>query len=188
VWQVAAALVVGALLTNGCATSTLWEPQSCHPAEQPALKLSVHEQTRDLLVEYKEQGAEQKRFQPRAYWLFSSTNSIALQGKPVFVNPKALSGLVPVPLLDEAPGTNALPRAGYVAVPTAAQQGFDLYLDGCPLGRFYLPIYLAEPKATPWRVVATPFAALGDTAIVVVVCAAVVAVVVGVIYLESQNH
>jgi hypothetical protein len=181
-------LLILALLGSGCATSSLWEPQTYHPSDQPELKLAVHEKTRDLLVQYQEQRAEVNKFQPRAYWLLASTNSLAQRGKPVFVNPKNCTSLVPVPLLTETPSTNAPPVAGYIAVPTPAEQGFDLYLDGCLVGRYYLPIYTASPKATPWRVAATPFAALGDTTIVVVVCAAVVGAAAGIIYAESQGH
>jgi hypothetical protein len=186
--QVLTAMLLVSMLTSGCATKALWEPQTYHPAERPELKLAVHEESRDLLAEYKEQREERKKYQSRAYWLFSSTNSIAQRGKPIFVSPKDYARLVPIPILEQVPATNAPPIAGYVAVPTAAQQGFDLYLDGCLLGRYYLPIYQAQPEPNAWRVAATPFAALGDTAVVVVVCVAVVAVVVGVIYLESGAH
>ena len=181
-------LLIVALLGSGCATSTLWEPQTFHPSDRPELKLAVHEESRDLLVQYKEQREEAKKLQPRAYWLLASTNGIAQRGKPVFVNPKNYTRLVSVPLLTEAPATNALPVAGYVALPTPAEQGFDLYLDGCLVGRYYLPIYCASPKATPWRVAATPFAALGDTTVVVAVCVAVAAVAAGAIYAGSQAH
>jgi hypothetical protein len=182
------ALLVAAIMASGCATSKLWEEQSYHPADHPNLNLALDPKSREVLVEYQEQREEAKKYQPRAYWLFASTNSIAARGKPVFVNPKDYAGLTPIPLLNEATATNAPALAGYVAVATPAQQGFDLWLDGAPLGRYYLPIYFAKPRATVWRVAVTPFAALGDTTVVIVVCAAVVAVVVGVIYLESEAH
>ena len=185
--EVVTGMLVVAMTTAGCATSTLWEEQSYHPVDSPNLNLALDPTSRDVLVEYTEQRAEVKKFQRRAYWLFSSTNSIANQGKPVFVNPKHYAGLIPIPLLDEAPATNTPAVAGYVAVATPAQQGFDLWGNGTLLNRYYLPIYFTKPPATVWRIAATPFAAAGDVTVVVVVSAAVVAAVVGVIYLQTRG-
>lgn len=97
-------------------------------------------------------------------------------------------GLIPVPVSDEMPGTNPPAASGDVAVATPAQQGFDLWRDGDRLGRFYLPIYFASPKPTPWRIMATPFAALGDTVVIVAVSAAVVAVVAALLYANSERN
>jgi hypothetical protein len=185
---VVTAMLIVALMTSGCATSTLWEEQSCHPADNPNLNLALDPKSRDVLVQYEEQRGEATKCQHRAYWLFASTNSIAIWGKSVFVNPKDYAGLIPIPLLDEAPGTNAPAMSGFVAVATPAQQGFDLWLNGAPLGRFDLPVYFAKPRATVWRVAATPFAALGDTTIIIVVCATVVVVIVGILYVAADNH
>jgi hypothetical protein len=185
---VVTAVLVATLAVTGCATSKLWDEQSYHPADHPNPNLAFDPKSADLLVQYTEQCAETKSFRRRAYWLFASTNSIANHGRPVFVKARAYAGLIPVPLLEEPPATNAPTVAGYLAVATPAQQGFDLWRDGAPLGRYYLAIYFATPRPTVWRVVATPFAALGDVVVVVVVSAAVVAVVVGLLYLDSQTH
>lgn len=182
------AALIAALCTCGCATNTLWAKKAYHPTEHPHLNLAFAPQMQDILVEYDEQCDESSHYQRRAYWLFASTNAVEDMGKPIFVKPGAFTGLMPVPLLDEMPATNLPPVAGYVALPSPAQQGFDLWRDGDPLGRFYLPIYFASPKPTPWRILATPFTALGDTVVAVAVSAAVVAAVVGLLYLESQNN
>jgi hypothetical protein len=179
---------VVAMAGAGCATNTLWEEQRYHPAAQLDLRLAQGPDHRDVLVQYNEQREEEKKTRRRAYWLFAFTNSIANEGRPIFVNPKNSAALTPVPLLLEATATNAPAAAGYVAVATPAQQGFDLWLEGVWLGRYDLPIYYAKPRASIWRVAATPFAALGDATVVVVVCAAVVAVVVGVLYAESESQ
>jgi len=186
--EVITAMLAVAMITGGCATSTLWEEKSYRPYDNPHLSLALAPERQDVLVQYDERYSESKKLRHRAYWLFASTNAMANHVKPVFVKPAVGAGLMPIPLLAEAQGTNAPPFGGYVAVATPAEQGFDLWRDGVPLGRFYLPIYFTAPRATVWRVMTTPFAALGDMVVVVVVCAAVVAVVVGVIYLESETH
>ena len=183
----AVSVMLVAALAGGCATNSLWEQQTFHPADRPDLKLALDPKSRDVLIEYKEQRAETKQYASRAYLLFSSTNSIANRGRPVFIDPKDYGELKPIPLLDSQ-STNAPAAAGYTAVATPAQQGFDLWLDGALVGRYYLPIYSAKPRPTLWRVAATPFAALEDTTVIIVVCAAVVVVVVGVVYLESESH
>jgi hypothetical protein len=99
---------------------------------------------------------------------------------------KDYSELMPIPIYDAAPDTNAL-SSGFVAVATPWQQGFDLWQDGKPQGRFYLPIYFESPRVSVWRVVATPFAVLGDTVVAVVVAAAAVGVVVGLAYLQTSG-
>ena len=88
--------------------------------------------------------------------------------------------------LDEMTISNALLRSGFVALPSVAQQGFDLWRDGESVGHFRLPVYLVSPKCTFWRIAATPFAALSDTTIIIAGCAAVAAIVGGVIYLELK--
>src|SRR5258708_16335760 len=186
--EIVTAILIAAMMTSGCATCKLWDEQSCHPADHPNLNLALDMKNREVLVQYVEQRAEANKYQRRAYWLFASTNSIARSGKPVFVNPKDYTALIAIPLLDEPPGTNAPAMSGYVAVATPAQQGFDLWLDGVPLGRYDLPVYFAKPRATVWRVAATPFAALGDTTIIIVVCATVVGVIVGGLYIALDNQ
>ncbi len=177
-----------ALASAGCATDALWEVQDYHPTDHPDLQLAQDARHNDVLVQYNEQQSKVKKVRRRAYWLFASTNSIAIRGQPVFVDPGNYPGLVAIPLLEEPPDTHPPTPAGFVAVATPAQQGFDLWLRGVWLGRFDLPIYYAKPRATPWRVVATPFAALGDATLVVVVCAAVIAVVVGVLVLDAKTE
>ena len=182
------AVLIVSLLANGCATKALWhENETYHPTDSPDLKLASGVNRRDVFVEYKEQRGEAPKFQWRAYWLFGSTNSIAKRGRPVFVDPKEYARLAPIPLLGENTGTNASALAGFAAVATPAEQGFDLWQDGKYLGRYYLPIYAARARPTFLRVAATPFAALNDTVVVIVLGAAVIAIVVGVLYLDSKS-
>lgn len=80
-------LIASALLTTGCVTTgALWDQKFYSPASAPVLEFSAQKQ--DLLVHYDEtcqagrdafkaRGTNQSdrlAFQPRAYWLFCSTN------------------------------------------------------------------------------------------------------------------
>jgi hypothetical protein len=186
--EVLAILLIVALVDSGCATRALWEDRACHPADKPHLQLASCPGKQDVLVQYREQYSESKHFQNRAYWLFASTNQIAGRSKPVFVRPRFYAGLIPIPILSEMPTYHAT-SSNLVAVSASAEQGFDLWRSGESLGRFNLPVYLVSPRRTFWRLVATPFAALGDTTVILAGCAAVAAVVGGILYfgLNSDN-
>ena len=178
--EMAVALLIVALVTCGCATKTLWEDRTCHPADEPQLQLASSPEKQDVLVQYREQYSESKQFCKRAYWLFASTNQIAGHSKPVFVRPKACVSLVPLPLLSEN-ATNVSLSCDWFAVAAPAQQGFLLWRNGISLGRFNLPVYRVSPRCTFWRIVATPFAALADTTAILAGCAVVAAVVYGIV-------
>ncbi len=180
-------ILIAALLTSGCASSALWEQKEYHAADHPRLSLAMDSRNQEVLVQYDEQYEESKKLRRRAYWLSDYEIGRGGQGTPVFVQAQDYSGLIPIPLLDEAQASNAPAVKGYVAVPTPWQQGFDLWRDGDALGRFYLPTYFARPPRTFGRVIATPFAALGDTVAVIVVSAAVVGLVVALLYVESRS-
>jgi hypothetical protein len=181
-------MLVLALFSAGCASGSLWEEQAWRPSDAPDLALAVNSSTQDLLVQYNERIEDTKHSRRRAYWLFASTNIDGSVGTPVFVKPELRAGLTPIPVLEEPPATNVPPVRGYLAVTTPAEQGFDLYWDGGFLGRYYLPTYLESPRPTVWRVVATPFAALGDVSVVVLILAATAGATVGIMYLESKAH
>lgn len=179
------AILVAAVLTSGCASTALWEKKQFHPADQPDLRLALNPQSRDVLVQYEEQCEDSSKLRHRAYWLFEHATNRGSEGQPVFVRAKDYSGLIPIALLDEEQASNAAAMKGYVAVATPWQQGFDLWQDGTAVGRFYLPVYFAPPPTTVWRVVATPFAALGDTAVALTAAALVLALIGGLAYLEA---
>ena len=179
-------ILIAALLNCGCASSALWEQKEYHAADHPKLSLAADPKSQEVLVQYDEQYEQSKKIRRRTYWLADYATGRSGQGQPVFVRAKDYSGLIPIPLLDEAEATNAPAMKGYVAVPTPWQQGFDLWRDGDSLGRFYLPTYFATPPPTFWRIVATPFAALGDSVAVITVTAIVLGAVAGLLYLELR--
>jgi hypothetical protein len=180
-------LVVPTVLATGCATRELWAEKAYHPARHPRLSLGFDSLRQDLLVEYDEQCGDSSKVQRRAYWLFEYSNTQTLRPKPTFVRAKNFPGLTPVPVLDAPPATNAPVVAGYLAVATPSQQGFELRRDGEVVEQYYLAAYLAKPESTFWRVVATPFAALGDALVIVAAAAVVVGFIAGIAYLESES-
>jgi hypothetical protein len=185
--EAVAAMLAVALVASGCATETLWGDKTYHPADHPELQLSSATERHDILVQYNEQHADSKKIRRRAYWLFASTNALANHSYPEFVKPKTAAGLPPIPVFEEMPGTNTLRQEPFAAVATPAEQGFDLWLQGECIGRFYLPVYVNPPRRTVWRILSTPFAALGDATAVILITAAAVALVAGLIYLASQS-
>lgn len=177
--------LVLALFSAGCASSSIWEKQAWRPSDYPDLRLDVNSTNNDLLVQYTEQIEDTKHTRHRAYWLWASTNNIAENGQPIFVKPPANGrGLSPLPVFEKKPAS--LPPHGYLAVATHMEQGFDLWWDGQFLGRFYLPVYTETPKATGWRIVATPFAAMGDATVIILVVAVTVGLTVGILWAENK--
>jgi hypothetical protein len=173
-----------ALFSAGCASSALWEKQAWRPSDFPDLRLDVNVTNQDLLVQYTEQIEDTKHTRRRAYWLWASTNSIAELGKPLFVKAPSARGLSPLPVFEKKP--TAMPPHGYLAVATHMEQGFDLWWDAQFLGRFYLPVYTESPEVSSWRIAASPFAALSDATIIIIVIGLSVGVTVGILYLENK--
>jgi hypothetical protein len=184
--EIGIALLILSLFTSGCVTERLWKEKAYHPKDNPRLKLSLAPQAKDVLVQYEEQCGDSEEHRPRAYWLFADSTKQTDQSKPRFVIPDAALELVSIPLLDEATAPHSPPERGYFAVSTPHQQGFELWRDGCHLGRFHLPVYFQKPRATAGRVLLTPLAVTADVIIIGTACAVVAGVVVGCLYLDSR--
>jgi hypothetical protein len=178
------ALLVLTLLSTGCVTRALWADKSFHASDYPELRLSLSPHADDILVQYLEQSAESDKTQRRAYWLFAHAVQRQEKAKPKFVTPDASLELIPIPMLGDPAATNSLP-AGYCALPLAYDQGFYLWKHGRQIGRFDLPIYFVKPRSRVGRMVLTPLAVTADAVIVGAAGAVVVAVIVGLGYLEG---
>src|SRR5262245_50848226 len=155
------ALPLVALLSSGCLTKSLWQPESRHAAANPNLTLSTTEDSSDVLVQYDERQSDKIR--RRSYWLFEYNSEKGGTGKPHFVRPKSYTNmvLVPIPLTELAMLDSIESAAGFVALPTE-EKSFELQRYGAPLGRFYLPTYSVDAKPTFGRIVLTPLAAVAD--------------------------
>jgi hypothetical protein len=189
--NVITALLIAAMLTTttGCiadhdtATGVLWERKWYHPAPKANLQLAQTPAHEDVLVQYDEWYEDSRHPRRRAYWLLATKDKIQ-GGQPEFVDPASYPGLAPVPMVD-ASATNR-PAAGYYAVVTAPA-AFELWRDGASLGSFELPDYYAVPKATGWRIAATPFAVLADGTVIVVVVAVVGGLILGYLWLRCGH-
>ena len=179
-----AALLSLLLFTNGCLmTRGVWKERVYHPHAQPQVQLAASPERPLILVGYREQFEKSQHLRWRAFWL-DLEDRYDEATKPVFVNPAAYSGLVPIPMLGATQGTNALPARGYAAMETPSKPGFELWKDGQSLGRFTLPTYEGDAPVTAETLAKTPVTLVMDGAIIVLGAAAIVAV----LYLVAENN
>jgi hypothetical protein len=135
----------------------LWTKQLYRSAKQPRLVLTFPSDARDVLVSYDECHGKSTKVRRRAYWLFACNAVADAHAKPKFTNAAACRQLNPIPLVEVAEA-NAAPAKGYAAFADANSRSFRLWRDGQDLGVFELPVYVAVPPATFWRVGVTAVA------------------------------
>lgn len=154
------------------------------PAPYPNLQLAQAADHKDVLVQYDEVRDRDAVIRRRAYWLHASEARIAAGKKPRFVDPRKAAKLEPISV--ETNGAAAsLPAASpqVRAVLVSDQRHFILIANGNESGTFFLPAYRDGLSRTE-LVAVTPLAVLGDAAI----CTTIVALVVGVLYLEGAAN
>ena len=181
-------MLVLATFTQGCITSSLWGRIDHSPGNR---YLATAPQTNDILVFYTDQIYYRDhnvdryfwQFQPRAYWLFASTNA-PRHRLPEFVDVTNTSDLVKVPIIyltkskstnvpqalhcfSSVIVTNAPPKQGYYALVNNNYRGapYQLWRDGKKIGKFKSPpSYWEWGQPTFWRVALTPLTGATDLA------------------------
>lgn len=175
------AVLLVAILSSGCTvTRSVWKERLYHPHPETHLQLAASPERPLILIGYREQFEKSRHIRWRAFWL-DLEDKYNPYSIPNFVDPANYPGLIPIPLLAPAQGTNAIPAQGYAALETFNRPGFELWKDGQPLGRFELPQYESDAPITVETVAKTPATVVADTMIVV----GVVAGVIVLLYLSS---
>jgi hypothetical protein len=152
---------------DGPLTYRLWDNGSrsyCEPVANPDLALSEVPSKRDILVEYNAISDQHDGVRRLAYLLEANRGRIAAGKAPHFINPKRYEDLKAIP--------NFVSANCYALVGTNGQT-FTLYQQGREPESFILPDY-RDDHNTLVRAALTPFAVVGDAA-VVSTCAAIVA-------------
>ena len=150
---------------NGPLTCRLWDNGArsyCEPVANPGLTLSEVPSQKDILVEYNAISDQHDGIRRLAYYLEANQKRVEAGKAPHFVNPKRCHDLTAIP--------NSISTNCYVLTSTNGQT-FTLYRQGNEPESFKLPIY-RDDHNTLVRAGLTPFAVVGDAA-VVGTCAAV---------------
>ena len=150
---------------DGPLTYRLWDNGSrsyCEPVASPDLALSEVPSKRDILVEYNAISDQRDGIRRLAYLLEANQGRIEAGKAPHFVNPKRYHDLLAIP--------NSISTRCYALVDTNGR-AFTLYQQGREPESFILPDY-QDDHNTLVRAALTPFAVVGDAA-VVGTCAAV---------------
>ena len=143
------------------------------PAPNPNLALFEATNHADVLVQYDAFSEKHSTVKRCAYYLHPNQTRLDAGTKPELVKPSVANGMEPIPVLPaQGALTNQPPELPAYAVVSKDGRGFTLYRPMESDSTFDLPVYV-ETSGTPTRIVLTPFALAGDTAMV----GAVVAVV-----------
>jgi hypothetical protein len=164
------------VLLTGCATVEkysltyrLWDNSDLRkfsePAPDPNLALFDATNRADVLVQYDALSEKRSTVKRRAYYLQSNQSRIAEGKKPKFVKPALADGMRSIPVLTPPSATNPPPQLTAYAVSGKEGRAFTLHRQTGSPARFELPVY-CENSGTVAQVVLTPFALVGDTAMV----------------------
>ncbi len=192
VWLRAGVLGCALWLLAGCETASecsltcrLWKNDDMskwsEPTPGPDIAFFQVGDSEAILVQYDAFSERHSRVERRAFYLESNRESVEAGRKPQFVPMPPAESLRPIPVVI---GTNAPPFAPgatqYWARVSKEGKAFRLYRGETCTEEIDLPVY-QETAGTAWRVVLTPLAVAGDTAVVV----SVVGLVAFVIWVES---
>jgi hypothetical protein len=175
----AGSILLLAILLNGCCTPALWTERAYQPAADSSLSLARSPQSADVLVRYDECRVGHNAYQARAYWLFAykalerDTNPLP---RPDFVDPRALTNLVTIPVFTAPPTARQLATNDCYAVFAGQLWCFELWEHHSRIGQYRLPVHQTRWSTRARRAALTPVALAGDTAIVCGVAAAIAGV------------
>jgi hypothetical protein len=150
------------LSLTGC-TRDLWRTNDLdthyRPATEPDLRVGYAPREHDFLVVYRESCDGHKKTQPRAFWLNENMIRVEDRHAPIFVSPKRITTLEPVPVLcqNDRQSTNA---PAPFAVLSNDKLSFTLHPANDPPDVYPLPIYATHNYTA--RILLTPLALAGD--------------------------
>jgi hypothetical protein len=143
------------------------------PLPDPRLALLETPDSKKLLVAYDAFSEKHSVTNRQAYYLQPNQARIGAGKAPRLVQPKAIEGMKPIPVFAQnAFATNSPPGLAHYAVVSETGRDFTLYSQTEPPRALQLPVY-RETSGTAKRVALTPFAVVGDTAMVGLVASGV---------------
>ena len=147
-------------------TKKLWDNAAAsefnEPASPPQVKAFQAATAARVLIAYDEYRERNGSVRRRAFCLPDSAKSLAAQRKPNFTNPTPGAGWTEIPVLN---ANDAKPGAPLYLQLTPDQKSFTLVRAGVAQGPYPLPTY-DDGGGFVLRVAATPFALVGDVAVV----------------------
>jgi hypothetical protein len=177
VWRVMGVGGCLLFLVSGCETVQdyslsykVWESGEFNrwsePLPNPRLALFEDPARTNLLVAYDAFSERHSTIKRQAYYLQPNQTLPPAARAPKLVSPAKAQGLNPIPVYDAGVlATNSPGPATRYAILSPSGREFTLYAPADPPEAFQLPVY-SEGSGTIKRVALTPFAAVGDTAMV----------------------
>ena len=132
------------------------------PASPPQVKAFQAPPAARVLILYDEYHERNGSVRRRAFYLPDSAQSLAAQRKPTFTNPTPGAGWTELPVLN---ANDTKPDSPLYLQLTPDQKSFTLVRAGVAEGPYPLPTY-DDGGGFVLRVAATPFAVVGDVAVV----------------------